>query len=120
MKWCLRLPEFDFKLFHLVGMKHQAANALSRLSTIGMNDSSRQDYVLVYTLTKAQTEGKKTKTDAKIWHRFFDNDGMDTVKTAMPEVLQVSDETDKELPLRKANSCLKTRLTTTVGKLPKL
>lgn len=37
--WCLRLSEFDFVVIHRDGMKHEAADALSRLSRTGKDES---------------------------------------------------------------------------------
>lgn len=34
-RWCLRLLDFDFEVVHRAGIKHQAADALSRMRTKG-------------------------------------------------------------------------------------
>lgn len=34
-QWSLRLPDFDFDVVHRAGLKHLAADALSRLTTTG-------------------------------------------------------------------------------------
>lgn len=52
-------------------------------------------------VTKAQPEGQKTQTDATFWLILPDNNGMDTVKLAMPKAFQASDGTNKERPLTK-------------------
>ena len=41
-RWRLRLSEFDFEVVHRPGVKHQAADALSRMQTNG-EDASRMD-----------------------------------------------------------------------------
>lgn len=61
-----------------------------------MDESPFGEDAPVVTMTEAQSEGENTKTDARIWHGVQDNEGLDTVKPALPEVLQESDRTDKE------------------------
>lgn len=80
-------------------MKHQAADALSQLSMTGMNKSPLADVVLVLKLTKLQLEEENTGTDVNIWHSLPGNDGLDTVKPALSDALQVSVGTSKEIPL---------------------
>ena len=42
-RWRLRLSPFDYDVVHKAGLKHQAPDALSRLPTAGMDDSSIDD-----------------------------------------------------------------------------
>lgn len=65
-----------------------------------MEESPLEEDVSVLTITKALPE-EKTKKYAKIWHSLPSNEGLDNVRPAMPDVLQVLDGTDKERSLSK-------------------
>ena len=44
-RWRLRLSPFDYDVVHKAGLKHQAPDALSRLTTTGMDDSPIDDEI---------------------------------------------------------------------------
>lgn len=94
--WHPRLSESYFEVVHLVGIKQQTADDISRLRTTGVDESPVEDDVLVFIITEAQPEREKIQTDAKIWHGLPCNDQMEPASHALPEVLPVLDETDKE------------------------
>lgn len=60
-RWRLRLPEFDFEVFHWAYLKHQAAHALFRRPTTRMDKSPLEDNIHVLTITNAQLEREKSK-----------------------------------------------------------
>ena len=47
-RWRLRLSEYDFVVEHRAGIKHQAADALSRLETTGLDTSTLRDEIPCY------------------------------------------------------------------------
>ena len=63
-RWQLRLSELEFDVVHRAVIKHQAADALSRLETSGADDSSLQDEipVLLCEATKPTKPTKLTKS----------------------------------------------------------
>lgn len=87
------LSELEFKVVHLVGVKHQEVEVLSRLCTMAMEESPLEDYVPVLMIPEAQPQGGNTVTHKNICHSPPCNDGMDTIKPALSEVLHVSDGT---------------------------
>lgn len=95
-RWRLRLSKFDIELVHRAVVKHQADNAESRLAWTGMDKSPLKGDRTVLMITKAQSKAEKTKTNAEVWPSLHSNDGLDPVKPALPEVLQILDENDKE------------------------
>lgn len=49
-RWHLRLSNFDFHDEHRAGIKRQAADALSRLSTFSKDESSLKDDLPLYAI----------------------------------------------------------------------
>lgn len=90
------MSKFDFDAVHQPGLRPQAADTISRLSTAGMDESPLQDDVPVLKIAKARPEGGKTRTDSEIRYILPGNRGLITVKPAMSEVSQVLDGTDKK------------------------
>lgn len=80
----LRLSESVFEEFYRDGVKPQALNALSRMSTTGVDESLFEDDGPVLTISEANPEREKAKTEAKFWRRLPSNEGLDTFKPALP------------------------------------
>lgn len=76
-------------------MKHRAANALSRLQTTGMDEFPLEDDVPVLEITNGQPEEENTEKHAKFLHSLPGNEGLESVKPALPKVLQVSSSAEK-------------------------
>lgn len=68
-----------------------------------MNESQLEDNLAVFSITGAQPKTEKTETDTKFYDHFPSNEGLDTVKPAVPKVPQVSDGTDKNALLTTSN-----------------
>lgn len=64
-RWPVRLPELDFKIVHRARVKHEAADALSRLLTTGMCESPLEANIPEVTITKVPP-GVKAKMDHNI------------------------------------------------------
>lgn len=99
VRWRRRLSEFDFQVFQRTGIRHHAADIISRLSSIRMDESLLEEDVPVLTITDTKPEREKPKHTQNIWHSLPCKDGKQTVKHALPEILHVSDGTDKERSL---------------------
>lgn len=82
-----------------------------------MNGAPLEDDVPVLMITEAQLEGRRTETDTKILHSIPCDDGMNTEKSALPEILQMSDGTVNKEPLTTRNSVTLQTIDPTVGKL---
>lgn len=67
VRWHLRLSEFDFEVVHWGGVKHEAAEALSRLEKTGMEKSPLEDDIPVLTITEVQPEEENILTGTKFW-----------------------------------------------------
>lgn len=63
--WCLSLSEFDYDVLHRAYIKHQTANALSQLATIGEEKSPLEDYILL-NATNSHTRQTRPKTSKTI------------------------------------------------------
>lgn len=63
VRWRLRLFDIDSKVVQPAGFKYQAANALFRLPTTGMDRFPPKHEVPVMMITEVQTEGGKNETD---------------------------------------------------------
>lgn len=113
---CLRLPDFELKVVHRVEISYQTVNMIYRLSAIGIDKYPLEDDVLVLRITRTQAEGKPTKTKTRIWRSVLSNDGMDTIKTGLLDVLQVSAGTVNAKWQSTRNLMLTRRMTHTVGK----
>lgn len=70
-----------------------------------MDDSPLKEDVPVLTVPEVQPEEEKTETNARDWHIISGNKGLETVKPALPEVLQVSYGTELERPLMNSKIC---------------
>lgn len=66
-----------------------------------MDESPRGHDVTTLTMSKVQPEMEKTERDTKVLQALPCKNGMDTVKPALPNVLQVSDGTISEKKLTK-------------------
>lgn len=71
------------------------------MATTGMAESPLDADIPVLMITEAQPGGGSTGMDTKVWHMLPCNAGMDTIKSALPEIPQVSDETVNEQLLTK-------------------
>lgn len=56
-RWLLRLSEFDFGILHSAGVKQQAADALSRLETIGIENALLDDDLPVFLISTQDGNG---------------------------------------------------------------
>lgn len=116
----LRLSQFSFEVVRQTEIKNQVMDTLSSLPTNGMDDSILEDDVPVLKIAKVQTERKKTKADTKIGHSLPCDDGIATVKPALPEVLQVLDGTVDDELLTTRDFLTAETFEPTVEKLPPL
>lgn len=66
-RWRSRISEFDVKVVHRAGIKHQAADPLPHLPTARMDVSLLEEDATVLMITEVQPEGEKKETVAKIW-----------------------------------------------------
>lgn len=64
-RWPLELSKLYFEAVHRDGRRVQVTYALFRLLTSAIEQHKTEDDVLVLTITKAQTEGEKSKSGAK-------------------------------------------------------
>lgn len=95
-RWHLRLSKFDFDIFYRADIKHLEASASSGIATTRMETFPLGDDVLALMVNEAQPEEEKIGAHGNIWHISPNNDPVDTVKASLPEVLNVSVNTDKE------------------------
>lgn len=65
-RWHVQLSEPDLEVLNRTGVKHKAANSLSHLFRIGINEYSLEDDVLVSTKKKVPPEGEETAINAKV------------------------------------------------------
>lgn len=54
-RWRLRLSKYEFDVVHRAGIKHQSADALSRLTTSGNDDTTLDDGIPVMILENGGT-----------------------------------------------------------------
>lgn len=69
VRWPLGLSGLDFvdfEVVHPAGIKHQAAEALSRFPTAGADELQLEDVLPVLKISNSQLESKSTKSNAKI------------------------------------------------------
>lgn len=95
----LQLSDFAFKVVHCVGIKHQSAETLSRLLSIGIDEYLLEGEAPVLMISKTQSDGGIAEVDTNILKSRPCNDGMNTVKPAFPESLRVSDGIFNEEPV---------------------
>lgn len=62
----LRLILLDFEGFHRAGLRHQAADALTRLQTIEMQETPLEEDVSVLEITEEQLKGRAPKQTRKV------------------------------------------------------
>lgn len=60
-----------------------------------MHKSPLKGEVLVLPIVEEPPEGAETKTDANGWQSLLRNESLDTMKPALPDILQVTDGTHK-------------------------
>lgn len=82
-------------MVHNADIKCQVADALTCFSWPGKDEYRFKNDVPVEWIAEAQAEGEQIGTDAKHLHSPQSNHGMDVLKLAMPEILEVLDETDR-------------------------
>lgn len=85
-----------FSSFTLGGHKISGRQWAVRVRTMGMDKLPPEDSLLVLKIPKALLEGEKTEKEASLWQSLRGNQGLDSVKPALPEALQVSDGTETE------------------------
>lgn len=78
------LAKSDFDAVHPAGVIYQAADALSRRQTIGMDRSPLKQDVPVLTIFVAQPEGEETQTNGKKWHSRCGNEGLNNISLELP------------------------------------
>ena len=61
-RWRLRLAEYDFDINYRPGIKNQVPNALSRVSTKGLDNSPFEDGIPCFTFREKGSRGKKGRT----------------------------------------------------------
>lgn len=110
VRWCLRFSEFNFEGVHWIGVKLQAANALTRLLTTRTDEASLEDDVPILTKLETQPEEEKTKMNSKIWHSLPGIEVWETVNPTLPEVSQFADETRKGTPPKSSKFLLNWRM----------
>lgn len=67
-----------------------------------MDESPLENNVAVLTINKAQSEGKITDIEGKIWHGLSNNEVLDSVNRSCTKISRSSDVNDEERPLKRS------------------
>lgn len=81
-RWRLQMSESTFEVVQCAAIKHQAADALSHLSSSRLYESSLRVDLPVLTITKAQAKGGK-RNGRKDFAKYPGEKSLDTVKPAL-------------------------------------
>lgn len=87
----LRLSQFEFEIDHQAIVKHCAKDELIWFSRFIVDDFQLEDDVLVLMTAEIKPEGGNNETDMEMWHNLYCHDGIEIVKPATLQTLQMSD-----------------------------
>ena len=100
-RWRLRLADFEYDVVHRAGIKHQAADALSRMPTDGSDQTPLDDAIPTLAVEASHTERSETQPDPQEFVE--ENDYLDGCPASehdfgeiagLPDVLALNDKSE--------------------------